>query len=181
MFQWFKLFLKRQIKTCQDCDQLRPFTVKRTCPAKTRMKTDIIEFFFSRGSMHGFGFQIDLKIFAKSQSRTACWQNSTEAGFLSNHKVQFWISVIWQVFSFGSPYCKMKISLNRFFCQIIMGSPLNDNVSKWRIVPLCLLPVPRLFHPFCLLAAKETGAHFYHSKYFTSIHHTANISIHYTK
>ena len=58
--------------------------------------------------MHGFGFQIDLKIFAKSQSRTACWQNSTEAGFLSNHKVQFWISVIWQVFSFGSPYCKMK-------------------------------------------------------------------------
>jgi hypothetical protein len=28
--------------------------------------------------------------------------------FLSNHKVQFWISVIRQVFSFGSPYCGMK-------------------------------------------------------------------------
>ena len=77
-----------QIKTCQDCDQLRPFTVKRTCPAKNRVNCDIIEF-FSRGSMHGFGFQIDLKIFAKYQSRTACWQNSTEAVFLSNCKVQF--------------------------------------------------------------------------------------------
>jgi len=28
------------------------------------------------------------------------WQNSTEAVFSSNRKVQFWISVIWQVFSF---------------------------------------------------------------------------------
>ena len=45
-----KLFLKRQIKTCQDCDQLRPFTVKRTCPAKTRIKTDTIEFFFQEDS-----------------------------------------------------------------------------------------------------------------------------------
>ena len=65
--------------------------------------------------MHGFGFQIDLKIFAKSQSRTACWQNSTEAVFLSNHKVQSWISVIWQVFSFGSPYYKMK-KVSADFC-----------------------------------------------------------------
>ena len=39
-------FLKNQIKTCQDCDQLRPFTVKRTCPAETRIKTDKIEFFW---------------------------------------------------------------------------------------------------------------------------------------
>ena len=61
--------------------------------------------------MHGFGFHIDLK----SQSRTAFWQYSTEAVFLSNHKVQFWISVIWQVFSFGSPYCKMKKSLQIVF------------------------------------------------------------------
>ena len=35
-----------QIKTCQDCDQLRPFTVKRTCPAKNRANSDIIESFF---------------------------------------------------------------------------------------------------------------------------------------
>ena len=39
-----------QIKTCQDCDQLRPFTVKRTCPAKTRIKTDIIEKKFQENS-----------------------------------------------------------------------------------------------------------------------------------
>ena len=58
--------------------------------------------------MHGFGFQIDMKICAKSQSRIACWQNSTKAVFLSNQKVQFWIFVIWQFFSFRSPYCKMK-------------------------------------------------------------------------
>ena len=32
-----------QIKTCQDCDQLRPFTVKKTCPAKKRINSDIIE------------------------------------------------------------------------------------------------------------------------------------------
>ena len=44
--------------------------------------------------MHGFGFQIDLKI----QSRTANWQNSTETVFLSNCKVHFWISVILQLF-----------------------------------------------------------------------------------
>ena len=37
-----------QIKTCQDCDQLRPFTVKKTCPAKSRINSDIIEFFFKR-------------------------------------------------------------------------------------------------------------------------------------
>ena len=41
--------------------------VKRTGPAKNRTNSDTIEF-FSRGSMHGFGFQIDLK----SQFRTAC-------------------------------------------------------------------------------------------------------------
>ena len=34
-----------QIKTCQDCDQLRPFTVKRTCPTKNRANSDIIESF----------------------------------------------------------------------------------------------------------------------------------------
>ena len=120
--------------------------------------------------MHGFGFQIDLKLtkfngssfFVKSQSAVLNFCHLTS-------------------FSFGSLYPKNLTSLCKFFCQIIMGSPLNDNVSKWRIVPLCLLPVPRLFHPFCLLAAKKTGAHFYHSKYFTSIHNTANISIHYPK
>ena len=39
-----------QIKTCQDCDQLRPFTVKKTCPAKSRINSDIIEFFFQEDS-----------------------------------------------------------------------------------------------------------------------------------
>ena len=29
-FNDLNFFLKNQIKTCQDCDQLRPFTVKRT-------------------------------------------------------------------------------------------------------------------------------------------------------
>ena len=33
-------------KTCQDCGQLRPFTVKRTLGATNRVKTDTIEFFF---------------------------------------------------------------------------------------------------------------------------------------
>ena len=81
---------------------------KRTFSAKNRVNSYTIEFFFfSRGSMRGFGLQIDWKILAKSQSRTACWQSSTEAICLSNHKVQFSISVIWQVYSFGSPYCKI--------------------------------------------------------------------------
>ena len=50
--------------------------VKRTCPAKTRIKIDIHNrFFFSRGSMHGFGFQFDLKVletFLKASTEKFC-------------------------------------------------------------------------------------------------------------
>ena len=51
-----------------------------------------------------------------------------KAVFLSNRKVQFWISDIWQVFSFRFTVKWKKI------CQIIMESPLNNNVSKeWSV------------------------------------------------
>jgi hypothetical protein len=43
--------------------------VKRTCPAKTRIETDIIEKIFSRRFIHGFGFQNDLKIWSSNEVR----------------------------------------------------------------------------------------------------------------
>ena len=44
--------------------------MKRTCPAKTRIKIDTIEFFFfSRRFIHGFGFQNDLKIWSSNEVR----------------------------------------------------------------------------------------------------------------
>ena len=123
--------------------------------------------FFSRGFMHGFGFQIDLNICTQSQFRTACWQNSTEAIFLSNCKVQFWISVIWQVFSFRSPYCKMK-KVCRFFCQIIMGKPLNNNGRS--VMFRCVSTGTSTFrHPACVwhamkfLLQKTRESEFLHS------------------
>ena len=96
--------------------------MKRTCPAKNRANFDIIESFFQEDPCMDLASRLIWS-----------WQNSMEAVFLSNHKVQFWISVIWQVFSFGSN----EKSLCRFFCQIIMGIPLNNNVSKGRSVGWC--------------------------------------------
>ena len=40
--------------------------MKRTCPAKNRINSDTI-FFFSRGFIHGFGFQNDLKIWLSNK------------------------------------------------------------------------------------------------------------------
>ena len=69
--------------------------------------------------MHGFGFQIDLKLtkfngssfFVKSQSAVLNFCHLTS--------------------SFISIYCKMR---KKKFCQIIMGSPLNSNVPDGRSV-----------------------------------------------
>ena len=63
--------------------------MKRTCPAKNRANFDIIESFFQEDPCMDLASRLIWS-----------WQNSTEAVFLSNRKVQFWISVIWQVFSF---------------------------------------------------------------------------------
>ena len=63
--------------------------MKRTCLAKNRANFDIIESFFQEDPCMDLASRLIWS-----------WQNSTEAVFLSNRKVQFWISVIWQVFSF---------------------------------------------------------------------------------
>ena len=124
--------------------------MERTCPAKNRINSDKIDFFFQEDpwmdlASLGFGFQIDLK----SQSRTACWQNSTEAVFVSNYKVHFWRTVIWQLFF---PIIMLSATLS-FFCQIVMGNPLNNKVPEGRSVnylwvfPKLSSNVKRIFFP----------------------------------
>ena len=60
--------------------------VKRTGPGKNRINSDTIEF-FSRGSMHGFGFQIQWKqFFVKLQSAVFNSCHLTSFSFLINIK-----------------------------------------------------------------------------------------------
>ena len=63
--------------------------MKRTCSAKNRANFDIIESFFQEDPCMDLASRLIWS-----------WQNSMEAVFLSNHKVHFCISVIWQVLSF---------------------------------------------------------------------------------
>ena len=69
--------------------------------------------------MHGFGFQIDLKLTKFNGSSFFVKSQSAVLNFC--HLTSFFILI----------YCKMR---KIFFCQIIMGSPLNSNVSKGRSV-----------------------------------------------
>ena len=71
--------------------------------------------------MHGFGFQIDLKLTKFNGSSFFVKSQSAVLNFC--HLTSFFILI----------YCKMR---KIFFCQIIMGSPLNSNVSKGRSVHL---------------------------------------------
>ena len=95
--------------------------------------------------MHGFGFQIDLKLTKFNGSSFFVKSQSAVLNFC--HLTSFFISI----------YCKMR---KIFFCQIIMGSPLNDNVSKGRsVVSNKLEPASKL--PFLLarsLVSSSEGA-----------------------
>ena len=80
-------------KTCQDCGQLRPFTVKRTYTATNRVIL----------------VGINCKNWKDSSMRLA----------------------FRQVTRFGSDYLWKVTKMHWFFfCQIIMWSPMNSNVSN---------------------------------------------------
>ena len=118
-----------QIKTCQDCDQLRPFTVKRTCPAKNRANSDIIESFFQEDPCMDLASRLIWRCFIETPSN--------ESALKSKFCQIIWVTFItlWfhEFFQLLSILSSSKI-LFRFFCQIIMGSPLNSNVPDGRSV-----------------------------------------------
>ena len=92
--------------------------MKRTCAAKTRIKTDIIEsFFFSRRFIHGFDFQNDLKIWSSNKVR---------------HK-QFYC----QITKHSSTFCHFTSfaeETKETNFSVKSSWEVNDNVSKGRTV-----------------------------------------------
>ena len=120
-----------QIKTCQDCDQLRPFTVKRTCPAKNRANSDIIESFFQEDPCMDLASRLIWRCFIETPSNESA-RKSKFCQIIWVTFITLWFHEFFQLLSILS---SSKI-LCRFFCQIIMGSPLNSNVPdghsvKW--------------------------------------------------
>ena len=119
-----------QIKTCQDCDQLRPFTVKRTCPAKNRANSDIIESFFQEDPCMDLASRLIWRCFIETPSNEGV-RKSKFCQIIWVTFITLWFHEFFQLLSILS---SSKI-LCRFFCQIIMGSPLNSNVPDRRSVP----------------------------------------------
>ena len=118
-----------QIKTCQDCDQLRPFTVKRTCPAKNRANSDIIESFFQEDPCMDLASRLIWRCFLETPSNESA-RKSKFCQIIWVTFITLWFHEFFQLLSILS---SSKI-LFRFFCQIIMGSPLNSNVPDGRSV-----------------------------------------------
>ena len=123
-----------QIKTCQDCDQLRPFTVKRTCPAKTRIKTDIIESFFQEDPCMDLASRLIWRCFLETPSNESA-RKSKFCQIIWVTFITLWFHEFFQLLLILS---SSKI-LCRFFCQIIMGSPLNSNVPDGHSVHRTIL------------------------------------------
>ena len=121
-----------QIKTCQDCDQLRPFTVKRTCPAKNRANSDIIESFFQEDPCMDLASRLIWRCFIETPSNESA-RKSKFCQIIWVTFITLWFHEFFQLLLILS---SSKI-LCRFFCQIIMGSPLNSNVPDGRSVYLC--------------------------------------------
>ena len=118
-----------QIKTCQDCDQLRPFTVKRTCPAKNRANFDIIESFFQEDPCMDLASRLIWRCFIETPSNESA-RKSKFCQIIWVTFITLWFPEFFQLLLILS---SSKI-LCRFFCQIIMGSPLNSNVPDGRSV-----------------------------------------------
>ena len=124
-----------QIKTCQDCDQLRPFTVKRTCPAKNRANSDIIESFFQEDPCMDLASRLIWRCFIETPSNESA-RKSKFCQIIWVTFITLWFHEFFQLLLILS---SSKI-LCRFFCQIIMGSPLNSNVPDGCSVswfPIC--------------------------------------------
>ena len=106
--------------------------MKRTCPAKTRIKTDIIEFFFQDDPCMDLASRL-------------IWNLSPELQADKIQQKQFFCQITKCSFEFLSfdnfSFSNFQVLLRRLkkliFCQIIMGSQLNNNVSKGRSVIHC--------------------------------------------
>ena len=110
--QWFRLCPKRKIKTCQDCDQLRPFTVKRTCPAKSRIKTDTIEFFFQEDSSMDLAFRLIRRYFLN------CFFSSKK--ILSNHLSDLHNTLISPIFYIAIQNRQFSVKSSKEVYWIVM-------------------------------------------------------------
>ena len=118
-----------QIKTYQDCDQLRPFTVKRTCPAKNRANSDTIESFFQEDPCMDLASRLIWRCFIETPSNESA-RKSKFCQIIWVTFITLWFHEFFQLLLILS---SSKI-LCRFFCQIIMGSLLNSNVPDGRSV-----------------------------------------------
>ena len=106
-----------QIKTCQDCDQLRPFTVKRTCPAKNRANSDIIESFFQEDPCMDLASRLIWRCFLETPSNESA-RKSKFCQIIWVTFITLWFHEFFQLLLILS---SSKI-LCRFFCQNIMGN-----------------------------------------------------------
>ena len=103
--------------------------VERTCPAKNRANSDIIESFFQEDPCMDLASRLIWRCFIETPSNESA-RKSKFCQIIWVTFITLWFHEFFQLLLILS---SSKI-LCRFFCQIIMGSPLNNNVSKGRSV-----------------------------------------------